>query len=802
MSGIRGDIENLFERLGHWIFKNPIKTLALVFAFCAFFFAQVPSLGVDTSSEAMLKKDDPIRLAYNEFKNQFGKSEILVIAIRPKNVFDPVFLEKLRAFHEELEDKIPYVRKVTSLINIRNTRGEDDALIVEDLLENWPENGMTMAQLKQRVMNNPLYINHIISENGDVTAVLIETDAFADTDLQEEDIFSGFEEDAGLDNKDEERQYFTVEQNSEVVNAVTALSRQYQEPDFKVAISGRPIVLNTFNLATLHDVRFCVFLSIIVNSLLLAVLFRRASGVILPLIIVISSALCTLGAMSLLDVPFKMPTTVIPAFLVAVGLADSVHILAIFYRRLDQGDSKEDSIAFAMGHSGLAIAMTTLTTAAGLLSFSMAELTAIAEMGRFAAFGVMLALIFTIIMLPALLAFTPVRQKPKQARGLAMDKFLLWFAHISTKYPTRIIACSIVIMAVSVGFMFTLKFSDNIVNHFPKKMQVYKDVKIIDRDLKGTVSMEVVVDTGVENGTHDPKILASIEKISHEIEAIKTDGIYVGKVVSINNVVKETNQALHENDKEYYALPADRQTIAQELLLFENSGSDDLEKIVDNQFSKTRITIKTKWVDSVLFKKFIDEWKMRISKEFEGRADITITGVMSIMARTIPAALHSMAKSYVVAFVVITILMLVLVGEMRIGLVAMFPNLLPIALIMGIIGACLLPLNMNTLMIGSIAIGLVVDDTMHFIYNFRKYYYLSGDAKKAVEETMLGTGRALLITSLVLCCGFFTLLSGTLLHLVQFGFFTGLVIIAALLADFFLAPALMVLLVKTYKIRR
>ncbi|WP_051327439.1 efflux RND transporter permease subunit [Desulfatibacillum aliphaticivorans] len=805
MSGIRSRIEHMFSRLGRWIYENPKKTLAASLVFCLFFFIQVPNLGVDTSSEAMLREKDPIRIAYNKFRDQFGRAEMMVIAVEPPEIFDPDFLEKLRDLHHALEDEIPYVREVTSLVNIRNTRGEDDSLIVEDLLEDWPENGLTMEDLRERVMSSPLYRNHIISEDGRVTALLIETEAYADAAAGGEafdQAFDAFEDAAPVKTEDageKPKRYFTVEQNREVVRAVDKLLDRFRAPDFNVAATGRPVILDVFNESTLKDTRNCMIFTTFLNSFLLLLLFRRFSGVIMPLIIVLSSAFCTIGLMVMTNVPFKMTTTAIPAFLVAVGLADSVHILAVFYRRIDLGDDQEDAIAYSLGHSGLAIVMTSMTTAAGLLSFSTAELTAIAEMGIFAAFGVMLALLLTVIMLPAMLALVTVKPRPIKPSNKGMEKVLLWFADFSLRRPVSIIVISAIFLLASVGLCFTLHFSDAIVDYFPRDMQVYIDLNKIEKDLQGTVSMEVVVDTMRENGIQAPDVLMDMDQVSEEFMVYQHPELKVGKTLSIVNVVKETNQALHENNPAYYSIPKDRELVAQELLLFENSGADDLERIVDQQFSKARITVKTNWVDSVIFDDFVREWKEKLDKVFEGRASVNITGLMPVMARTIPAALYSMARSYVVAFVVITAMMILLVGDVKSGLIAMFPNLLPILMIMGIMAAFHISLNMNTLMIGSIAIGLVVDDTMHFIYNFRKYHQVTGDVDRTIRETFTGTGRALLITSLVLAAGFFVLLSGTLLHMVQFGFFTGLVILVALAADFTLAPALMILLTRGFK---
>ncbi|MCP4688673.1 MAG: MMPL family transporter [Desulfobacterales bacterium] len=203
------------------------------------------------------------------------------------------------------------------------------------------------------------------------------------------------------------------------------------------------------------------------------------------------------------------------------------------------------------------------------------------------------------------------------------------------------------------------------------------------------------------------------------------------------------------------------------------------------------MSIKIPWGEVLAADAFIREVHLRYQEELAGMAEVSVTGMMAIMGRAISASIRSMSRSYVIAFIVISALMVLLVGELKLGLLSMIPNLIPICLIMGVMGALGITIDLNALMIGSIAIGLVVDDTMHFMYNFKKYNQIKRDPSAAVRETMLGAGRALLITSLVLAANFFVMLAGELVNTMKFGFFTGLVILVALLTDFILAPALL-----------
>jgi len=170
--------------------------------------------------------------------------------------------------------------------------------------------------------------------------------------------------------------------------------------------------------------------------------------------------------------------------------------------------------------------------------------------------------------------------------------------------------------------------------------------------------------------------------------------------------------------------------------------------------------------------------------------------MISLLASTISNTINSLAKSYAIAMVVITCMMVLLIGRLRIGLLSMIPNLAPILLMMGIIGAFNFPMDMFTMMVASIAIGLAVDDTIHFMHNFRRYYEASGDPHQAVYETLNTTGRAMLVTTIVLSTGFFIYMFASLNNIIRFGFLTGITLIAALLSDYFLAPALMVMVNK------
>jgi predicted RND superfamily exporter protein len=206
------------------------------------------------------------------------------------------------------------------------------------------------------------------------------------------------------------------------------------------------------------------------------------------------------------------------------------------------------------------------------------------------------------------------------------------------------------------------------------------------------------------------------------------------------------------------------------------------------------------WADAILYEDFMTELEQRFRHHLGDKAEITITGMNALLSRTMSATIVSMAESYIIAALVITVMMILLLGDIKIGLISMIPNLLPIILTLGVMGWMDLPLDLFTMLIGSIAIGLAVDDTIHFMHNYRRYHHESGDVYQAVHKTLLSSGRAMLITTIVLATGFFLYLFSTMSNLFNFGLLTGFTIIMALFADFLLAPALMAQLHKSHLI--
>lgn len=776
MKQIRDRFEQAFGRLGLQVYRHPYLTVAMVMALMVLLLLKLPTLTVDTSNDAFYHPDDPIRVAYNDFQQQFGKDDRIVIAIQPDEIFNSATLQQIRDLQQDLDRQVPHLSKTTSLLNARYTSSVDDELLVEDFIEQIPQLSQPLAELKNKAEANAFYQDFLLSSDGSFTFINIEPLA---TKL----------------NDNNELQFISTREYREMMQAIEPILDEYRSEDFKLFVAGFPVITDRLTQAIEKTLVELTPLTILINLAFLFLLFRRFSGVVYPTLIAVMSIVSAVGIMTWLSIPLDLVTTIIPTLLSVVAIADSVHLLTTFYREHDRnGGDKEAAIAHAMSRNGLAILMTSVTTSAGLASFLVADLAPVYHLGIVAPAGIMLAFLFSVTLLPALLAIFPVKVKPAgQDASRFADGLLDWVTEFSCSHYKAILVGSAALLLVGITGAFQLQLSHNALTWLPEDSPVRHDTVVIDQVIGGAVPIEVIVDSGESGGIYEPELMQRLETSATIIDGLGTETIPIGNSNSVTTVIKEVNQALQDNDPLHYVIPDSRELIAQELLLFEISAADELFQLVDDEYSKLRFTIMLPFADAIQLKPVLD----RVREHFQSNyadLDVTLTGIAPMLVGTMYDVITTMFKSYGFALITITVLMIIFIGTVRFGLLSMAPNLLPIILVMGMMGWVGIPFDFSNMLVGSVAIGLVVDDTIHFLHNLKRYLDISGDIKQAIRQTLHTAGRAIFITSLVIISGMAVAMNADLNSTVNFGLITACAIVMALLADFFLVPAIMMLL--------
>ncbi len=795
MHSIRERFEQWVIAYSDFIYRHAKAVLLSTLTFLLILAVAITQLNIDLSVEGSLHESDPLLMDYKNFKQTFGRDDLIVIAVDAQLPLSDQQLSQLRSLHDALLSGIPLVKKVNSLHNARLTYAEDDELYVDDLLDNWPyakkasrsgaENKVVspkpqnLAQLSDLVSEHRNYRDNLIAADGSLLVLTIELQAMV---LDDGGVWRST----------------TQMDNEKSIRLIQGLLQEYAA--LKPKMAGSSITVAAFNDYTLDDMSGQSVMAVMAIVFMLMLFFRRLSGVLLPLMIVQFSIVSVLGTMALCGTPMKSTTNAVIVLMYAVAACDAVHVLTHFYQQLEKSHNKQQAIAYALSYSAPAILLTSLTTAAGFLSFAFAELAMIAEMGIYAAVGVAFALFYTFTLLPAVLAIFSINAKIKAAQVSKLtDSFLEVCIHASTRYPKIIVAVFFVAAILALTQIQHLNFSDDTVSYFPDEAKAKQDLYAIDRALNGSSAVEIIIDSGEDYGLYNPQLLMAIDQLTQELEGQNLAGIQLGRIFSINDIIKETHQSLNANDPDFYRIPTERALIAQEILLFQNSGSDDLNRVADDALRLARITIKLPYADGVKYQALMAELQQRfdavfVSQEKPLAQKVTVTGATALLAGSMPRAIQSMSVSYVLAFVVISFFMVLMAGNLWVGLLSMIPNVLPIIFGLALMAVFDVDLDMTSIMIGCIALGIVVDDTLHFIYHYSKNIDAGHTAVEAIQQTLHGAGRAMLVTTCVLVTCFLTDLFATLSNVFIFGTVVAAIISMALITDLLLAPALMMLL--------
>jgi len=808
---LRLQTEAVFDYWAHLMVSYPRTAVLLILCFTFAIIPQLRHTTTDFSTEAYLPKHDDAVLAYDEFRYQFGQTGFGMVMIEtPNDVFTLENLQRIKALQEDIEKNVPHIDEITSLVSVQHTLGNADGLVIRDMVELWPANEAGIPAFKQMVLDNPNYVGNMVSANGRITSLIIKLNNYSEegTDSGIDELMSGFDSSSPVEKTQEQKRdrskFLKPMEETDFARLLMQVAEKHESPDFKIHVSGMPVINYQMAVDLGESMQRDTLIGMVVLAILLFFLFHRLSGVLLPLFVVLLTVLTTLALMPLFNIPFMGSAQIIPVFLLAVGIADSMHILGVFYRRYDEGADKKEAILFTMKNTAIAVLMTSVTTAAGLFSFVLADLKPTQMLGIFGGAGVMLALFYTISFIPAILMILPIKRRPithEHSTGIAhailkmADRFVYGLSRFGIRHAKAVFIGTLVVAAFSIAGVSQVYFSHDPVRWYPKEHPTRVSGELIDQELSGSMTLEVIVDSGQENGLYDPKFLQLLEKIEQASLDYQPGEQDIKKTISILTVVKENHKILNEGQKAYYQIPATREEVAQELLLFENAGSDDLEEFTDSHFRIARISMLMPFQNMIGMQQYLAELDVKYAalvaeSGLEG-VKVHTTGLIMIFAKTLLVMLWGTINSYLQSFVLVGALMFVMMGSWRTGMLAFGPNMIPVLLTIGMMGWFNMPLDLLTSLLGCIVIGIAVDDTIHFMHHYRNNASQGFDVETSVRKTLDIAGRPILFTSVVLVGCFLVHLTDTFVTSRNFGILLSFALTTALICNLLVVPALM-----------
>ena len=751
----------LTERILVW--RWPLALL-LVLGTIGFGFA-MRGLKIETRNEIWFVEGDPTLELMHEFEELFGNDDFVFVVFESPDFFRADTLHKIRALAEDLEANVPHLMDMTWLGNAEYIQGFEERVDIHELIETVPETPEALAELRRKALAEPLYLNSLISADGRVAGLLLEMYAYPEGDQ--------------------------LDPRKDVAPAVRKVLARPEYAALGLHAVGGPIMDYDLDVITAREGALFFGLALLMQAAILSWLGRGVRGVLAPLVVVSMSVIWCLGLTSLLGFGLNLFAIMVPVLLICVGIGDSMHVIAEFHDQRDQGLERREALKRAMGSVGLPCLLTSLTTAAGFLSFLSVRIQPFREMGIYCAMGVVLAVLITYVLLPVLYSFGAEAQgttKPAQGpeRNDLFDRLLGGVHRIVVGHRAAVLAVFAALLVLSAIGYSRLEVESNFIKQFSEDVPVRMAYDFVDERMGGSMSIEMLLNTGQTDGITDPLFLREMA----ELDRFVGEREPVTKTLSVLDILKQMRRAFNENRPEYYTIPEERAEAAQFLLLYEMSGGDDREKFVTFSNDVARLTARTRSLSTRDVRQLMSEVEDYKQEHFNADATLEFTGMMSWVNVMSDLISQGQRQSFLVAFMVIGLIMMLVLRSVVLGLISMIPNVFPVFISLGYLGLSGTYMDLMMMCFAAVIIGVAVDDTIHFFMRYRREFGRLGNYSEALRVTLTTVGRPITFTTITLTLGFAVMGFSDVGGIVHFGLLAGFAFSWALLADLFFAPAL------------
>jgi predicted RND superfamily exporter protein len=767
--------------------------------------------------------DDKEYQAYQDFKKTFGDDgSVLVIGIKTPLIHNTVFFNEWTALSEELENT-DGIQGILSISNVPNlTRTQETNIIGEDTFERevfFQEriiNGPVKSQeeldsLLGVIKNLKFYEGIIFQENSDFTILAI---------TLEKEI---------LDSK--KRIPFV----RGIVKKSTDLCEKY---DVEAHISGLPFIRTEFSQRIKEELRFFTILSLIITSLILLFFFRSFYTLIFSLLVVIIGVIWSFGILELLGYKITMFMALLPPLIVVIGIANCIYLLNKYHDEYRTHTNQMRALQRVVSKVGIAVFFTNLTTGIGFGVFQLTGSSVLQEFGLTAFLSVMSVFLISIILIPVIFSFLkpPSIKHTKHLDNKRLNRLIEVLSTITTHHRKWVYYGTIIVVLAAFYGMSQVKAIGYMVDDISKSEKIYKDLVFFEENMKGIMPFEIVIDTKTPGAINDPGILRKIDRFERQKLSEFEE---FSKPVSIAQVINFARQSLNGGDSRFYRIPGNLElTRIMNLMPSKKSGDGEhiLRSLVDSTNQKARISVQmadvgskrirelkeeiyliadtifnydkidneiftdsvlSVWVDSVDASNNDTTYYRYYETSYEKvdsakRVDVTITGTSVIFQKGNDYLINNLLVSLAVAFLIIGLIMATLFISLRMIVISLIPNVIPLLITAGIMGYFNVALKPSTVLVFSVAFGIAVDFTIHFLSKYRmelnrNQFNIQVSVAKALKET----GVSMIYTSVILFFGFIIFSASSFGGTIALGVFTSITLVVALLCNLLVLPSLL-----------
>lgn len=754
------------QRLMRFAYRNPWVVLALLALITALAIPKALDIRIEASVQGMMTDDPGARRIYEQTIQTYGTDQVTVVYLESGELFTPDRLADIEELAYQLEG-LPGVVRVESLFSVTDFRGEEGMLRSGPLMQWPPEYQDEADEARERALSNSMIAGHLVADDGTATAINV----FVEPAPDDPDYYANLAA--------------AIEKLLAPLEGKFDKAFQLGNPYFRIAIAD----------TMMHDQTRLVPLSVAVLVLTLLVMTRSVSGAVLPLLTAGTSVVWTAAFMVLAGIPLNILTVIVPSLIIVIGSTEDIHLLSEYFEGVHEKGSRELAIEFMISKMGIVILITALTTFLGFASITINKIDILRQFGMAAAFGLFVNPIITALFVPVYLRFFgPLNGKasnkgdagPAAKTGVAalFDSMADAVTKLVNAHRKRLIV-GIMGFAVLLGLAGAFVRLDNdILGVFKKSSQIRQRTDMVAEKLPGVQTFFIRITGGHKDAFHDPENLRQIAAVQDYI----TESGHFDASYSLVDSLRYMNREMNGGDPEAYTVPETPELVSQ-YLLFMHDG--DLGRYAKSDFSEVNILVRHSMSSSDVQQRALDDLGAFMDKTLNPHFNRYFTGEGILMLKGADSIAEGQAKSIGLLLGIIFLIMSLLFVNFKAGFLSLIPNIFPVLILFGTMGLFGIPLNIGTAMVAAIAIGIAVDDTLHFMTRYNKEMLRLKDQDQAMEVCIHAELQPVVSTSLALALGFGVLAFSEFTTIIQFGLLSALVMAAALVGDLFLTGPLM-----------
>ncbi len=715
-------------------------------------------------------EDNAQVLAFDALQDKYTKDDNVFIVIQPES--GKVFTKETLSAIEDLEQmawQTPFSTRVDALSNYQHTRSEGDDMYVENLATGaLDKSEEELQQIREIAMNEPLLLDRLINREGSITAVNITVNLPADS----------------------------MEAPIDVMKFAREMVKDWEEkhPGHTTYLSGIVMLNGAFSESSMNDMSTLVPLMFLIILIAVFITTRSFSGMVTALFVLLFSIMSAMGLAGWFGVQLTGPSASAPTMIMTLAIADSIHLLITMLQFMRSGMPKREAIVESIRINFMPIFITSATTIIGFLTLNFAEGAPFHDLGNITAMGVAAAFFFSIFLLPVLMDILPVRVKIKTADKHS-PKFVDRLAEFVIAHHRKVLTFSVIAVIGLSAFSFKNELNNEFVKFFDTSVKFRTDTDFISENLTGIYNIEYSLNAGEADGISDPNYIKKLDEFDHWFRQQEE----VMHVTTFSETMKQINESMHEDNPDFYKVPEAKDEAAQYLLLYEMSlpYGLDLNNQINVDKSETRFTVTLNNVSSnemMALTKKAEQWLRDNAPEHMFTYGISTAIMFSHITKT---NMDSMLKSGFGALLLISFILIFALSSFKYGAISVIPNVTPIAVAFGLWGITNGQINMALAVVLGMTLGIVVDDTIHILAKYiRARKELGKSPEDAVRYAFATVGRAVIVTTIILTAGFSVLMQSSFGFNSDMGKLTAITIVAALILDLLLLPALLLMIDK------